>query len=304
MNISTTFQTINSTTENQENSPNCLTYKKTQLSADCSSCFGLCCVALYFSTLDGFPTDKKVGVPCPNLQIDNKCRVHSELSELGYKGCLAFDCFGAGQKVSQLTYKGLDWRVDLETANEMFDVFQVMRQLHELLWYLSDALSLPSTLLFHHELSLLIEETEKLTRGRPEKILKIDLTLQRNKVNEMLLNVSQLVRSETRKGVPSHFETSIKSGKRMNLMARDLRNKDLRGADLRGACLIAADLRGNDLSGTDVIGADFRDTAISGTDLVDCLFLTQAQVNAATGNDATKIPTSLERPKHWSFLSK
>jgi len=301
MNIATTFQTINSTDISKENSANCLTYKKARLSVDCSSCFGLCCVALYFSTLDGFPTDKKVGVPCPNLQIDNKCRVHSELSELGYKGCLAFDCFGAGQKISQLTYKGLDWRVDLETANEMFDVFLVMRQLHELLWYLSDALSLPSTLLLHPELSLLIEETEKLTRGRPEEIIKIDLTLQRNKVNEMLLNVSQLVRSETRKGVPSHFETNTKSGKRMNLMARDLRNRDLRGVDLRGACLIAADLRGNDLRGTDVIGADFRDTDISGVDLVDCLYLTQAQLNAAKGNNETKIPISLERPKHWSF---
>ena len=293
MNDVTAFQTINSA--------NSLTYQKIQLHAECSSCFGLCCVALYFSTLDGFPTDKKAGVPCPNLQNNNMCRVHSELSELGYKGCLAFDCFGAGQKVSQLTYQGVDWRVDPKTATEMFDVFLVMRQLHELLWYLSDALSLPSTLSLHPELCLLIEETEELTQGRPEEIIKIDLTLQRNKVNEMLLKVSQLVRNETRKGVPSPFITNTKNGKRMNLMARDLRKKDLRGADLRGACLIAADLRGNDLCGTDVIGADFRDTDIRGTDLVDCLYLTQAQLNAAKGNNETKIPISLDRPKHWPY---
>ena len=301
MNDTTTFQTIYSTTENQENRLNCLTYKKIQLHAECSSCFGLCCVALYFSKLDGFPTDKKGSIPCPNLQINNMCRVHSELSELGYKGCLAFDCFGAGQKISQHTYKGVDWRVDLETANEMFDVFLVMRQIHELLWYLSDALSLPSTLLLHHELSLLIDETEKLTQGRPEEILQIDLTLQRNKVNEMLLKVSQLVRNETKKSVHSPLISNTKNGKRMNLMARDLRKKDLRGADLRGACLIATDLRENDLRGTDVIGADFRDTDIRGTDLVDCLYLTQAQLNAAKGNNETKIPISLERPKHWPY---
>ena len=293
MNVATAFQTINST--------NSLTYKKTRLRAECSSCFALCCVALYFSTLDGFPTDKKVGVPCPNLQNSNKCRVHSELSDLGYKGCLAFDCFGSGQKVSQFTYKGLDWRVDHKTANEMFDIFLVMRQLHELLWYLSDALSLPSTLLLHPKLSLLIEETEKLTQGRPEEILKIDLTLKRNKINEMLLKVSQLVRNETRKGNTSHFDIITKNRKRLNLIARDLRKKDLRGTDLRGACLIAADLRGNDLKGTDVIGADFRDTDIRGTDLTDCLFLTQAQLNAAKGNNETKIPNSLERPKHWPY---
>lgn len=293
MNDVTAFRTTNSA--------NSLPDKKIQLHAECSSCFGLCCVALYFSTLDGFPTDKKAGVPCPNLQNNNKCRVHSELSVLGYKGCLAFDCFGAGQKVSQLTYQGVDWRVGSKTATEMFDVFLVMRQLHELLWYLSDALSLPSTLSLHPELSLLIEETEELTQGRPEEILKIDLTLQRNKVNEMLLKVSQLVRNETRKGIPSPFITNTKNGKRMNLMARDLRKKDLRGADLRGACLIAADLRGNDLCGTDVIGADFRDTDIRATDLVNCLYLTQAQLNAAKGNNETKIPISLDRPKHWPY---
>ena len=293
MNDVTAFQPINSA--------NSLTYKKIQLHAECKSCFGLCCVALYFSTLDGFPTDKKAGVPCPNLQNNDKCRVHSELSELGYKGCLAFDCFGSGQKVSQLTYQGVDWRVDPKTANDMFDVFLVMRQLHELLWYLNDALSLPSTLSLHPELCLLIEETEELTQGRPEEILKIDLTQQRNKVNEMLLKVSQLVRNETRKGVPSPFITNTKNGKRMNLMARDLRKKDLRGADLRGACLIAADLRGNDLCGTDVIGADFRDTDIRATDLVNCLYLTQAQLNAAKGNNETTMPISLDRPKHWPF---
>ena len=36
------------------------------LKIDCSKCFGLCCVALFFSKCDGFPTDKGAGKPCLN----------------------------------------------------------------------------------------------------------------------------------------------------------------------------------------------------------------------------------------------
>ena len=39
------------------------------LKIDCSKCFGLCCVALFFSKCDGFPTDKGAGKPCLNLKV-------------------------------------------------------------------------------------------------------------------------------------------------------------------------------------------------------------------------------------------
>ena len=44
--------------------------------------------------------------------------------------------------VSQVTYNGRDWRQAPGTAKEMYDVFPIMRQLHELLWYLNEALTL------------------------------------------------------------------------------------------------------------------------------------------------------------------
>jgi hypothetical protein len=68
--------------------------------------------------------------------------IMKSLSERGLKGCLAFDCFGAGQKVAQTTYAGHDWRSVPESAKQMFEVFLIMRQLHELLWYLAEALTL------------------------------------------------------------------------------------------------------------------------------------------------------------------
>ena len=60
----------------------------------------------------------------------------------GFPGCAAYDCFGAGQQVSLVTFGGRDWRQDPGTATQMFRVFVIMRQLHELLWYLAAALAL------------------------------------------------------------------------------------------------------------------------------------------------------------------
>ena len=55
------------------------------------------------------------------VQIYNqihKCSIHRDLRGKGYKGCTVFECFGAGQKISQVTFKGIDWRKDAEHAQK------------------------------------------------------------------------------------------------------------------------------------------------------------------------------------------
>jgi uncharacterized protein YjbI with pentapeptide repeats len=84
-----------------------------------------------------------------------------------------------------------------------------------------------------------------------------------------------------------------------DLIGANLHGADLRGANLRGAQLIAADLGGGDLRMADVIGADLRAADLSGADLGEILFLTQAQLNAARGDEHTRLPSSLVRPTHW-----
>ncbi len=69
-----------------------------ELRVNCKKCFGLCCIALYFSASEGFPTNKDAGKPCINLKSDFTCSVHQNLRNKGLKGCTAYDCFGAGQK--------------------------------------------------------------------------------------------------------------------------------------------------------------------------------------------------------------
>ncbi|MEN6327437.1 MAG: pentapeptide repeat-containing protein [Syntrophomonas sp.] len=277
---------------------------RSDLRPDCAKCFGLCCVALYFSTSEGFPFDKDAGHPCHNLQSDYRCCVHESLGERGLKGCMAFECFGAGQKVAQVSFNGNDWRKAPESAEQMFEVFLVMRQLHELLWYLTEALTLQPACTIHQELKPMLDETERLTRLSPDSLLELDVAMHRGKVNALLLKTSELIRTQARQGHRSNAGHQKKFKRGANLAAADLKKIDLRGANLRSACLIAADLRGNDLSGADFIGADFRDTDLRGADLSRSIFLTQAQLNAAKGDSNTKLPPSLTRPAHWQTGKK
>lgn len=78
----------------------------------------------------------------------------------------------------------------------MFSAFGIMRQLHELLWYLSDALALDSAAPLHVELRRSHDETLRLTLLNPEALQDLDLGAHRGGVNALLLRTSELVRSE------------------------------------------------------------------------------------------------------------
>ncbi|MGI5488559.1 pentapeptide repeat-containing protein [Microtetraspora malaysiensis] len=261
------------------------------LRADCASCFGLCCVALPFAASADFAVDKDAGKPCANLRDDFRCGIHAHLRERGFAGCTVFDCLGAGQKVSQVTFGGRDWRRHPDTARRMFDVFAVMRQLHELLWYVNEALSLAAARPVHDDLRTALEGIDRLTRESAETLAETDVAAVREEVNGLLLRASELVRA----GVPGRR----RNHRGADLIGARLRGADLRGANLRGAYLIAADLAGADLRTADLIGADLRDADLSGADLTGSIFLTQAQVNAARGDGATRLPAALARPAHW-----
>ncbi len=268
-----------------------------ELRSDCKNCFGLCCVALPYAKSADFAFNKDGGTPCPNLQADFRCGIHNHLREKGFRGCVSYECFGAGQKVSQVTYLGKDWRDHPALTKEMFDVLPRMQQLHEMLYYLNEALCQEEAESIYIDLRAAIEETESLTNLHSESILSLDIPAHRMKVNELLLRTSELVRAKiTLKKSQKKYS---KIGRGSDLIAAKLRKADLRGANLRGALLIAADLRGADMREADLIGADFRDADLRGANLTGSLFLTQAQVNAARGDVYTKLPSALRIPEHW-----
>ncbi|GAB3207844.1 pentapeptide repeat-containing protein [Marinactinospora thermotolerans] len=265
--------------------------RRSALRADCASCFGLCCVALPFAASADFALDKEAGRPCPNLREDSRCGIHSHLREKGFSGCTVFDCFGAGQKVSQITFEGRDWRRDRRTAKQMFAVFPVMRLLHELLRHLDEALSLPVDPALRDGLGRAAAKVERLSLEDAGTLLALDLAALHREVGDLLSQSSAQARAALPGPRADH--------RGADLIGARLRGADLRGADLRGSYLIAADLRDADLRGADLLGADLRDADLRGADLTGGVFLTGPQVTSAKGDDTTLLPASLSRPAHW-----
>jgi hypothetical protein len=203
-------------------------------------------------------------------------------------GCTVFDCFGAGQRITQQTFGGRSWREAPGLAAAQFAVLPVVRQLHEMLWYLAEVLTLPDAEDFHEDVRTLHDRVEALAAGTADDLQALDVGGVRADVGELLQRASERVRGPggaDRRGA--------------DLVGRDLRSADLRGASLRGALLIGADLRGARLDRADLLGADLRAADVRGTDLSSCLFLTQPQVSAARGDAATAFPAVLRRPLHW-----
>jgi uncharacterized protein YjbI with pentapeptide repeats len=202
-----------------------------------------------------------------------------------------YDCFGAGQQVSQVTFGGRDWRREPQAAGQMYEVFPVMRQLHELLWYLAAALALRPARPVHGELRQAFMATQAMTNRPAHDLLGLDTGRHRARVNALLLRASELARAEAPGQRPDYQGA--------DLIGARLAGADLRGASLRGARLIGADLRRADLTLADLTGADLRGADLRGADLASCLFVIQAQLDAAEGDPGTRLPPPLTRPAHW-----
>jgi hypothetical protein len=113
------------------------------LEAECSQCAALCCVALAFDNSDQFAIDKPAGEPCRNLLPEGRCSIHASLESDGFRGCAAYTCLGAGQRVTQDLFGGLSWQQDRRLLAPMMDAFRTMRKVHELLLLLREAARLP-----------------------------------------------------------------------------------------------------------------------------------------------------------------
>lgn len=248
-----------------------------ELRADCSRCTGLCCVAPAFARSADFALTKPAGLPCPHLQGDFRCGIHAELPERGFRGCTVYDCFGAGQRLTERT-AGTDWR----RTPQVLDGFETVRALHELLWYLAAALEVAAAAPVHDGLRAAFGEIDRLADGSPAELALVDVAAHRDRANPLLQQASELARA----AVPGR-----RNLRGAMLVGADLRGEDLRGANLRGAVLVGADLRGADLTLADLTGADLRGALVDGPGLRDALFVTQAQL-ASLGTATAPAPAS------------
>jgi hypothetical protein len=267
------------------------------LRSDCGSCFALCCTALGFSRSPDFALDKPAATPCQNLDVDFSCTIHDRLRPRGFRGCTVFDCFGAGQHVSQHLYGGTSWRTNPELKQNMFAAFTITRQLHEMLWHLIEATRRTYDPDLKTQATELRTAIENALGGDVQDVLDLAVEHLHQRVRAVLMDVSEEVRAAYFANGHDHLEDALAPG--ADLMGKNFRSRFLCGADLRGAYLIAADLRNCDLSGTDLLGADLRDALLHGADLSTALYLTQPQLNAARGTHSTGLPADLVMPTHW-----
>ncbi len=194
------------------------------LQADCQSCFGLCCTALNILASSDFAINKPAGTPCPNLQDNYSCHIHSQLRETGFKGCTVFDCLGAGQQVSQVTFHGQDWRQSREHADKMFRVFPIMEQLYEMIAYVAEALSYQVDNMLYEQLLAQLKHLQQIIAQDADTLLALDMVAIRMPINALLLQTSEQIRQHSVKG---------KASRNLNQRGADWMGKNLKGKDLR-----------------------------------------------------------------------
>ena len=260
------------------------------LKSDCTQCSGLCCTALFFSKMDGFPENKITGKPCSNLQKNYQCKIHGELEKKKMKGCIGYDCFGAGQHVTQSIYSGQTWQDKPKQAKEIFDVYIVVYQLYQIRYFLLESMALFPAKILRSKIKPLIQENEIICNCEPQDIIKFNLENYRNKANVFLKQVCSLLQKS--------LCTENKKCPEV-LIGKSFQNKDFRGLDLSTKLLIAANFNNCVFDGTIFLGADTRDTDFSNADLRDAVFLSQGQINVAKGNRNTKLPQYLDHPFTW-----
>lgn len=261
---------------------------KSSLVINCKECSGLCCVALYFNKTDGFPENKQAGKPCSKLSTNNTCNIYDLLNSKHLSGCINYDCFGSGQKVTQSWKTKGTWNMDQSLKLDIFKSFEMTQMLNQMVWYLLEAYTICDESMLER-IDQLIKENSDYSKLIPTELITHDLQNYRNSVNEELkqitFNLSKLSKIQ--------IETKL-------LFEMDYSHQDLNYIDFTMRYLIASNLEGCKLYGTNFLGSDLRNVNIKNTDLSDSLFLTQFQVNSMIGNKHTKLPDGITYPNHWA----
>jgi len=234
-----------------------------EFSADCGRCAALCCIHTTFSRSADFAIDKPAGTPCPHLGSDHRCSIHGQLRSRGFPGCVAFDCYGAGQRIvtRQLPESAV--------SGAFWEAFSLC----ELGWHVEHGLRHGPPPALAARLRALLEEVEAaLDHLEPSPDLRV-------RCSQTLGELSAWSRR------PAGRDLS----RQMHLGGRFV-GADLRRATLFAGCFVGADLRGADLRGADLRGADLRGARLEGADLRATLFFTPTQHAGARVDARTRLP--------------
>jgi len=156
-----------------------------ELRADCKRCQALCCIALSFERSSWFAFDKAADVPCPHLLTTTwTCSIHSELEARGQSGCAVYDCYGAGQRVTQLL-PGVRATDGAGQARRLTQAFRTLRRVHEQRLLLHTAGRLPLSAEHERERTRLLSELEP-THMTEQTLEELDLATLEAAVRRLL----------------------------------------------------------------------------------------------------------------------
>ncbi len=129
------------------------------------NCAALCCVVYAFDESDEFAIDKKENIPCPHLAENNLCLMHATLAEDGFPGCVAYDCYGAGQVIVQDVFKDKNWRKTPDALPDISRAFRRLKRIHEIQALLLASSRLPLDETFKSAMQSLYDALEPPANG-------------------------------------------------------------------------------------------------------------------------------------------
>jgi hypothetical protein len=138
-----------------------------------------------FYAVQGFGFDKPPHTACRHLTPENRCEIHATLADRGFPGCVSFDCYGAGQRVTQ-ELNGMSWRTsDASTVQTLFSTYSSCVPLHRLMAMiaLAEATASPP---FDAQLRSKRAQLDELCRSEAAKKGTLDLATLRSDVFELV----------------------------------------------------------------------------------------------------------------------
>jgi hypothetical protein len=157
--------------------------------SDCSQCCGLCCVVPAYFAFQGFGTDKSAHTPCTQLDCRNRCVIHNTREDHGYTACAAFDCYGAGQWVTQQLGRNANWRDSPAMAASLFDAYTQCLPLFELAAMLDAAMPLLDRSLSTDLLANKRDEIIARCASHVARQTRTDIGRLRSEVQELLADI-------------------------------------------------------------------------------------------------------------------
>jgi hypothetical protein len=161
--------------------------RRLDLVTDCARCSALCCVATSFDASEDFAFDKAAGERCRHLRSDDRCAIPDALVARGCTGCAIYECHGAGPRITRIA------EAAGFTEPERNEAFLRMREVHELLWLLTEAQKrCPAS---HSELAAqlggAIAALDAIAREPPHALLDLDLRADRRAAHTLLRDVGR-----------------------------------------------------------------------------------------------------------------